>query len=450
MPSFKDTIKQLIVLKQSSIPTKYHSREVGLPLNSGKIITTVGVRRSGKSTLMEIAINELLSQKVKPQQIVWIGFDDERFSGITDSNLDEIVQVYQELYPKTPVKKAFFFFDEIQRIKNWELFVLRLYKSYCKNIFISGSNADMLSGEMNSALRGWPLEYKVFPLSFKEYCKFKNINFETKSERGIAKIKSAFIEFVQGGAYPEVVLENNSVLKDKLLQGYFNAMIFRDLMERYNLNNSERIKYILKRLMSGITKPASINLIYNDLRSQGRKVSKDELYDIVEKACSMFLLYKVTKYDPSFTRETSSLPKYYCVDTGLRQAVLLATSNDFGKLFENAVFLEMYRRVKENEKLFYFSNRHECDFVLQQGLKVTELVQACWDMADPETERREIAGLKEASRATGCNNMTILTKDIEKIIRCPQGIIDVIPAWKWFSQRCVNCTFPHFYDAVVD
>ena len=103
-------------------------------------------------------------------------------------------------------------------------------------------------------------------------------------------------------------------MKDKLLQGYFNAMIFRDLIDRYKLSNPERVKYVIKRLMTGITKPASINAIYNDMRSQGRKVTKDDLYTIAEKACSIFLLYKVTKFDPSFKKETSALPKYYCVD----------------------------------------------------------------------------------------------------------------------------------------
>ena len=218
-----------------------------------------------------------------------------------------ILEAYMEMFPDIPIKDVYFFFDEIQRIKGWELFVLRLSKNYSKHIFISGSNADMLSEELNTALRGWPLEYKEYPLSFKEYCQFTGVPTDSYLEKDLALIRSSFDSFVRDGGYPEVVLESSRVMKDKLLQGYFNAMIFRDLMDRYKLSNPERVKYVIKRLMAGMTKPASINAIYNDMRSQGRKVSKDDLYDIADKTCSIFLLYKVTKFDQSFKKETSAL-----------------------------------------------------------------------------------------------------------------------------------------------
>ena len=143
--TIKETIKSLIALKQQEIPVAYYPREVELPIQAKKMITIVGVRRCGKSTLMELCIERLLKAGITTCQIVWIGFDDERFDGMQTSDFNTIVEAYMEMYPDIPVKDAYFFFDEIQRIKGWELFVMRLFKYYSKHIFISGSNADVLS-----------------------------------------------------------------------------------------------------------------------------------------------------------------------------------------------------------------------------------------------------------------------------------------------------------------
>ncbi len=292
----------------------------------------------------------------------------------------------------------------------------------------------MLSEELNTALRGWPIEYKEYPLSFKEYCQFKEVRTDSQLEQDVARLRTIFVDYLHEGGYPEVVLESSRVMKDKLLQGYFNAMIFRDLMDRYKLSNSERVKYVIKRLMSGITKPASINAIYNDMRSQGRKVTKDDLYGIAEKTCSIFLLYKVTKYDPSYKRETSALPKYYCVDNGLRQSVLLSGREDVGILFENAVYLHLLRYLPEGQKICYYLGEKECDFVIQTGIGVNELIQVCWGMKDKETRDRELGGIREAASVTGCLNRTIVTYDQDEVVCDDMGTVRILPAWKWFLK----------------
>lgn len=432
--TIKDTIKSLIALKQKEIPISYYPREVELPIDSKKIITTVGVRRCGKSTLLELCIERLLKSGISNRQIAWIGFDDERFDQMQSSDFNTILEAYMEMFPEIPIGDVYFFFDEIQRIKGWELFVMRLSKHYSKHIFISGSNADMLSEELNTALRGWPLEYKEYPLSFKEYCHFKGIPTDSHLEKDLALLRLTFDTFVHEGGYPEVVLEPSRVMKDKLLQGYFNAMIFRDLIDRYKLSNPERVKYVIKRLMAGMTKPASINAIYNDMRSQGRKVTKDDLYDIAEKICSIFLLYKVTKFDPSFKKETSAMPKYYCVDNGLRQSVLLPGKEDDGILFENAVFIHLLRNLPDGQKICYFLGDKECDFVIQTDTAIKGLIQVCWDMTDNDTRERELNGIIEAASLTGCKTLTLVTRDSEEDIQSAQGTIHVVPAWKWFLK----------------
>ena len=433
--TIKETIKSLIALKQQEIPVPYITREVELPVNAKKIITVVGVRRCGKSTLMELCIERILKAGVSPRQIAWIGFDDERFDQMQTSDFNTIIEAYMEMFPDIPIKDVFFFFDEIQRIKGWELFVMRLFKHYSKQIFISGSNADMLSEELNTALRGWPLEYREYPLSFREYCQFKGIVTDSHLEQDLAKVQMAFDAFISEGGFPEVVLEESRAIKDKMLQGYFNTMLFRDLIERYNLSNPERMKYLIKRLMAGMTKPASINAIYNDMRSQGRKVSKDDLYDLAEKTCNVFILFKVTKFDQSFKKETSALPKYYCVDNGLRQSVLIPGRDDEGILFENAVFLQLMRNLSDGEKICYYLGSKECDFVIQTETAVKQLVQVCWDLNDVQTRSRELDGIREAASLTHCDNLTIVTRNHEEDIEDSVGVIHVVPAWKWFLER---------------
>lgn len=432
--TLKDTFKSLIALKQSEIPYDYKERELVIPTDLKKIITVIGARRCGKSTLMELAVNHLLEAGIDRRRVLWLGFDDERFDVMKPSDFDTILEAYMEMYPEIPIRDVYFFFDEIQRIDGWELFVLRLFKSYSKHIFITGSNADMLSTEISTELRGWPLEYKEYPLSFTEYCSFLNVPHESYLEQDIARLKNTFRDYVQCGGYPEVTLMESVSIKNKILQTYFDTIILRDMMEHYGLTNPERIKYVIKRLMAGITKPASINAIYKDMQSQGRKVTKDELYVIADVACKVFLLHKVTKFDDSFSKETSALPKYYCIDNGLRQSVLLPRSDDRGKLLENAVYLHLLRNQEADQKICYFSDKHECDFIVQQGTEVKSLVQVSWDIRDEETRKRELDGLEEANKRTHCQNLVIVTFEDEEAIETSYGTVQVVPAWKWFRK----------------
>ena len=183
----KDVIKSLLAIKQNEIPFDVIDRDLILPVGRKKIITIPGVRRCGKSTLMEITINSLVKSGVPRENILWLGFDDERLINMTSEELDVVITSYMEMFPDTPIKDIYMFFDEIQLIKDWEYFVLRVYKSYCKNIYLCGSNATMLSTELSSALRGYPLEYKAYPLSFNEYCRFKGINTNSYLEQDKAK-----------------------------------------------------------------------------------------------------------------------------------------------------------------------------------------------------------------------------------------------------------------------
>lgn len=427
----KDIIKSLIAIKQNEIPFNVIDRDVKLPINRGKIITIPGVRRCGKSTMMEIAINELVSNGVPRQNILWMGFDDERLVNMSSDELDEVIVSYMEMYPEIPIKDVHIFLDEIQLIKDWEYFVLRVYKSYCKNIYVCGSNATMLSTELGSALRGYPLEYETYPLSFNEYCRFKGIRNTCFLEQDRARLKTTFETYNRSSSFPEVVLTVSESEQLKLLQGYFNTMLLRDLADHYGISNTGVLRYFVKRIMANLSKPTSINAIYNDLKSQGLKIGKDDLYLWADYVCNIFMFARIPKYNRSIVKEQKSLFKYYCIDNGLRSAVIMPQSNDNGKNLENTIFMQLNRTRLPSDKISYYQGVAECDFVIQRNDSVTQLIQVTWDMSDPETRTREINGLLEASAATQCDNLLIITNDTDSSFSCQGKEIRIVPAWKW-------------------
>lgn len=427
--NLRNIFQSIIALHQEEIPLSLHERSLQLPLNKQRIVTVTGVRRCGKSSLLHLTINRLLASGVDKEQILYIGFDDERLANMDVSDFDEILQAYRLMYPDRPLSSVYMFFDEIQIVKGWELFVLRVYKSYCKNVYVTGSTEQMLSGEMSSALRGWPDEYTEYPLSFKEFIAFKGVKANRYTEEGAALMANMFKSYLLTGGFPQAVLANVETERVKLLQAYFNTMLFRDMIEHYNISASPSVvRYFLKRVFNNITKPSSVNNIYNDLKSQGLKLSKDSLYQWLDYACNIFLLHKVPKYSKSIIKQSTSLSKYYVVDFALAKSVLLPQSEEKGKALENAVYMHLARHLNENEQIYYFNEGAECDFVIANDEGVKELIQVCWELDEFNTPR-ECGGLCAASAATGCKKASIVTCNQAQSIHYGDLQINVVAAW---------------------
>lgn len=427
--NLRNIFQSIIALHQEEIPLSLHERSLQLPLNKQRIVTVTGVRRCGKSSLLHLTINRLLASGVDKEQILYIGFDDERLANMDVSDFDEILQAYRLMYPDRPLSSVYMFFDEIQIVKGWELFVLRVYKSYCKNVYVTGSTAQMLSGEMSSALRGWPDEYTEYPLSFKEFIAFKGVKANRYTEEGAALMANMFKSYLLTGGFPQAVLANVETERVKLLQAYFNTMLFRDMIEHYNISASPSVvRYFLKRVFNNITKPSSVNNIYNDLKSQGLKLSKDSLYQWLDYACNIFLLHKVPKYSKSIIKQSTSLSKYYVVDFALAKSVLLPQSEEKGKALENAVYMHLARHLNGNEQIYYFNEGAECDFVIANDEGVKELIQVCWELDEFNTPR-ECGGLCAASAATGCKKISIVTCNQAQSIHYGDLQINVVAAW---------------------
>ncbi|MDY4850738.1 MAG: ATP-binding protein [Paludibacteraceae bacterium] len=429
----KELFKSLIALSQAELPFERIEREIDLPVQPELIIIVPGVRRAGKSSLLMLTVNKLLASGVKREQILWVNFDDERLDRMPTEELDEVLQAYREMYPEIELKDVYMFFDEIQNIDGWDLFVLRVFKSYCRNVYVTGSNAKLLSAEISTALRGWTLDYEMLPLSFREFCRFKGIDAHSYLESEKAKRYAAMEEYIHGGGFPKVVLSTDKSMKLRLLQGYFNTMLFRDLAERHAIKNIEALRYFLKRVMQNLTKTTSINAIVNDMRSNGVSVSKDDLYSWADWAVDAYLFVRYPKYSRSLVKENQSLRKYYVIDTGMRQAVLMPQSEDKGKLLENIVALELFRRRGADRKMFYWQDGRECDFVVQREEHVEELIQVTWDIEDEDTRKREIDGIKEAAKGTKCNKLTIVTRERKETIEEDGFNIEVVGIEEWLT-----------------
>jgi len=444
MKQQKDLIKSLILDFQKNLPLKIIPRNLALPIESGKIISVCGVRRCGKTFVLYDTINKLLKHKVRAENILFINFDDERIA-FTEKNLDFIIQSYTELFPDIPFKEVFFFFDEIQMAQGWEQFVRRVYDKYSKNIFISGSNSKLLATEIATSLRGRTIPFEVFPLSFSEFCLFKDIDTNFYLQKNAAKLKNSFVEFNKYGGFPEVVLSGFKFY-EKILQEYFHIMLYQDMVERYEIKNIAILKYYISRMLANLSKPTSVNKIYNEIKSAGIKCDKNLLYDYADMLESIYFLQRLCKHDSSVLKaELIKEKKAYFIDNGMINALNYSFTDDFGKQLENTIFLWLRRQSDFKRDIYFYKGKKECDFILFDRNKPVKLIQSCWSLSDPDTIKREIQGLTDAAKNLKCKDLTIVTSEEEDEIKAENFIIKVVPAWKLLleKERTNTLSFSH-------
>ena len=420
----KEKIKILIKdFHKGEIPTLIR-RDIKIPSKTNKIICLIGSRRSGKTYTLFQIMEKLLEKKIEKKYFIYINFEDERFD-FNLKNLDLIVQSYGELYPNIDFKKCYFFFDEIQNIENWEKFVRRVYDNFSKNIFITGSSSKLLSTEISTTLRGRSLSFEIYPLSFSEFLKFKKVEVDIYDTKSIFKIKSCFNNFLKGSFIEKINLDNNLILK--LYEEYLNVMIYKDLIERYNISNVKVVSFFIKKCCLNISREFSLNKSYNEVKSLGFKVSKDFLYSLPKKLEDIFLLFFVNKYDNSVIKQELSFKKIYLIDNGFNN--LFKFSQDFGRQLENIVFLH-YKR-KSIYEIFYHKNKFECDFLLKEKDKIVKAIQVTKSL-NYDNEKREIMGLVEACSTHKLKRGLILTYEDEKREFIKDKIkIEVRQIWKY-------------------
>ncbi len=412
-----------------NLPLQVVHRNQSVPINSGKIITVTGVRRGGKTSVMMDTINQLLLANVGSDKILFLNLDDDRLP-FQPNEFDVIIQAFREIYPETKPEETYIFFDEVQVANGWEQFVRRLYDTFTKNIFLSGSNSKMLATDIATTLRGRTLQFEVFPLSFSEYCFFTKTNTAVHSLKEIPKLTLAYKQYVNHSAFPELVLSGYQYM-EHTLQEYYFVMLYKDLVERYDIKNTSALKYFVKRILANLTKSTSINKINNEMKTGGIKSDKNFLYQVAEHLEAVYFFQKLPRWNPSLNKETFSDKKYYCIDNGFLKALLTRSSSHDGILLENLVFLHLRRQFPFGRGLYFYSGRKECDFILTQNDVATQLIQVCYTIDNPDTLKRELHGLLEAAEHFNCTNLLLITNEEEREITEKGFTIKVVKAWKW-------------------
>ena len=424
----KQEIKTIILESQERNFTSIKKRELDVPLEIPMIISLIGPRSSGKTYLLYDVYQRLVSKGIERQNIVYINFEDERLD-LNVSELDLILQSYLELYPNANLEECYFFFDEIQNIEGWEKFVRRMFDTVSKKIFITGSNAKLLSTEIATSLRGRTITYTVLPLSLKEYLSFKNIEISFFNTQKKAKLLSHISEFIMNGGFPEVI-DFDSETRLRVLQSYFNTMIYRDIIERYRISDALTLKFFIKKIFASVGKPLSINKIYNDIKSQGYKISNNTLYDYEDYCRTIFLTVAIPKFDFSEIKQAKSEKKTYSIDSGLLNAIEFSFSQNIGKQFENVVLLEFLKAEKE---VFYYKDIYECDFILKEQ-NTFKAIQVTYHMEKDETRERELKSLAVTCQKLGLTEGTIITFDQKEEFIYKEILIKVLPFYEMFLK----------------
>ena len=397
---------------------KLIERDIKIDLIKGKAISVVGPRRAGKTSLLKLVSKQ-------NEEYFFIDFEHVAFLRIEPEEIFKLISIYSEIFSKEP---KILFLDEIQNLKNWESVVRSLLDSGYLPI-ISGSSSKLLSGEIATQLRGRSLTYYVFPFSFREFLKLKDMEIKkhlTLEQEG--KIKGLLRNYILSTSYPEILITGNY----KLLSEYYNSIFYRDFVERFKLKSFEVAKFIFNFFLQNFSREISINKIVNFLKSQGLRFGKNTVYEYVEKLPETLNVFLVEKLERSVYRSWPK--KAYICDLGLVN-ITKTFDEEFGRRVENIVFLELMRKknISPLLEIYYLKiNNKEIDFVVKEGLRIRELIQVTY--ASSKDEIKEDA--KSLSKAFELfkkdkPELIIITWDYEDVLREDYKEIKCIPLWKW-------------------
>jgi len=422
----KEIFKLLVREFQEAPLPDVIARDLDIPLNGKKIITVFGPRRSGKSFYFFGLVKKLLDQGINRKRIVYLSFEDDRVLPLSFKDLDELMEAYYELFPENKKKQIFLFLDEIQNIKNWEIFVRRIYDKEKVKLFITGSSLKLLSREIATSLRGRTLSFPLYPLNFREFLRFMgenpDENFVYSTRRfNLNKLLEKFIRF---GGFPEVVLEKNSSLKRSILKEYFDSLVYRDLAERFSIENTELLKEMLKYFFTNIASHFSINGYHKSIK-QTIPSSRATIHAYIGhiKETGYFSFLPLFSY--SLKEQRVNPEKIISLDTGLRNRIAFSFSKDTGKLAENLVGNILARQEKT---LFYWENKREVDFVLNNNGDLTAVNVSYGSII----EKRELESLVEFSKKfRNVESLVLITKDLDET----RGKIKLIPLSKWLLEK---------------
>lgn len=376
-----------------------------------KLIT--GPRRVGKSTYALLML--------QGKSFAYLNFDDNLLLSAWDEEL--VMRTLDEVYPNY----EFLLLDEVQNLKDWEVWVSKLYRRG-KNLVITGSNAKMLSGEMATVLTGRYLQVEMLPFSLTETIEWKGTNINSISNAKQAEAVAIADDYLRNGGYPETI-DMRSITRN-YLSTLFDSIIWKDVAKRHNIRNITDLNNIALYLLSNFCNPLSANDIAKEL-SMTSVTTTRKFMDYLHEP---YLFYYLPRFNNKLKLMKKAASKVYVIDNGFVAAKAFNLSENLGRLLENEVFVELLRQGYQVEtSLFYYRSRNdrEVDFVTRQGTHINQLIQVCYDMTSPKTEKREVSSLIECAGELKCNNLLIITNNEEREIHTDGYNIKVIPFIKY-------------------
>ena len=380
------------------------------------ILAITGIRRCGKSIF-----SYLLE---KDSKFGYINFDDERLAELKANELNKIMEAFYELYGDID----YVILDEVQNIHGWELFANRLRRT--KKVIVTGSNSNLLSGELATHLTGRYIDIMLFPFSFKEFLDFKSFKTErayTSEEK--SQIINYLNEYLENGGLPEVY-KFGKIISSKICED----IITKDIILRHKIKKIDELKKLARYLISNSTETTTYIRLSNILGIKNITTISNWI-SYLEEA---FLIFKLEKFDYKLKQQFIAPKKIFCIDTGMVDSIGFKFSENRGKILENAVAIELQRKEHTNEKLktFYWRdyNQNEVDFAIKQDKKIVQLIQANNISSKEDLKEREVKSLLKASDELKCKNLLIITWDYEGEQKVKNKTISFIPLWKWLLE----------------
>ncbi len=405
---------------------KGHARDLSIPTDTGKVVGLSGVRRCGKTFLFFETMCQLMERGVPRERIVYLNFEDDRLHPIAANELDQVLRCQRELFAAARTGRIYLFLDEVQSAPEWQRWVRRLHDTEDISIFVTGSSSDLLQRDLSAAMRGRSITLDVFPLSFREFLRFRGIVPRDHDANSENEVRAALAEFLRWGGFPEVVVAAPE-LRPLILDEYASLMLWRDLVERHAIRNENVMRALLRHCFRNTASLLSLNKLHRDLESMGVSAGKNTLFDYCAMLEEGGLVHLLPVHDGSVRRQTRNPRKLHVVDPGLATAFAARAETDLGRRLESVVFLQCRRRSRV---WHYALGEHEIDLCDAEG---SAFVNTCWNLVDPLTMNREEAALQFARTTLPAATGVLLWQ--EAVVDIEQRIPGSRPVWRWLLEQ---------------
>ena len=413
----KQILKTVIADNQSEVP-KYKVVPRDFTFEAFGNYVFVGIRRAGKTFLLYQRMQQLLAQGMLWDEMLYVNFEDERLTGMGVEDLNLLLEVHLEMYGKKPI----LFLDEIQNIVGWEKFARRMADTKHR-VYVTGSNAKMLSKDIQTTLGGRYIPVDVYPYSFKEFLKANNIPVSANqllSTESKAEMLRKFNEFFYEGGFPESA---SLTVKRDYLTSVYQKIYLGDIALRHAVENTFALRILFKKLAESIKQPLSFTRIANIVSSTGTKAGTNTIINYMEYAKNAWLINPIQNIAAKLVDKETS-PKYYFTDNGILNLFLLDGDTS---LLENVVALHLLRKYGREDAVFFYNKGIEVDFYIPD---ICTAIQVCYNMDSSETFDREVKALLKITEVLECNKLLIITRDAEQVSEINGKTIEVIPVWR--------------------